>query len=170
MKILVLAGGFDQIALIKELKQKHNYILLADYYKNPPAKEYADKFYNISTLDEKSILNLAKEEKVDLITTACTDQALLTMARTSEKLGLPCYLNSNQALAITNKYYMKQVFMDNNIQTAQFYIFDKPIEIDKQIKKINFFPTIVKPCDCNSSKGVTKVNNINEFLFIYMIY
>ena len=57
MKILVLAGGFDQIALIKELKQKHNYILVADYYKNPPAKEYADKFYNISTLDEKSILN-----------------------------------------------------------------------------------------------------------------
>ena len=163
MKLLVLAGGFDQIALIKELKQKHNYILLADYYKNPPAKEYADKFYNISTLDEKSILNLAKEEKVDLITTACTDQALLTMARISEKLGLPCYLNSNQALAITNKYYMKQVFMDNNIQTAQFYILDKPIEIDKQIKKINFFPAIVKPCDCNSSKGVTKVNNINEF-------
>ena len=162
MKILVLAGGFDQIALIKELKQKGNFILLADYYENPPAKQYSDRFCNISTLDEDNITKLAVEEKVDLITTACTDQALLTVAKVSEKLKLPCYLNTKQALAITNKYYMKQVFLDNNIQTARFYIFDKAVEINEQIQKINFFPAIVKPSDCNSSKGVTKVNNVNE--------
>ena len=51
MKILVLAGGADQIALIQELKARGNYIILVDYFENPPAKEYADKHIVASTLD-----------------------------------------------------------------------------------------------------------------------
>ena len=38
MKILVLAGGFDQIALINELKNRNHDVILADYFPNPPAK------------------------------------------------------------------------------------------------------------------------------------
>lgn len=45
MKILVLAGGFDQIALIKELRNRGNIVYLADYFENPPAKQYADKHF-----------------------------------------------------------------------------------------------------------------------------
>ena len=39
LKALVLAGGCDQIALIKELKAKKYEILLADYLDDPPAKK-----------------------------------------------------------------------------------------------------------------------------------
>ena len=67
MKILVLAGGFDQIALIKELKSRGHIVYLADYFKNPIAKEYADKHFQISTLDENAILNLVILEKIDLL-------------------------------------------------------------------------------------------------------
>ena len=35
MKALVLAGGFPQIALIKELKSRGIVTVLADYYENP---------------------------------------------------------------------------------------------------------------------------------------
>ena len=42
LKALVLAGGYDQIALIKELKAKKYEVLLADYLDNPPAKKEAD--------------------------------------------------------------------------------------------------------------------------------
>ena len=45
MKVLVLAGGYDQITLINEFKNRGNYVILADYYQNPPAKIYADKHY-----------------------------------------------------------------------------------------------------------------------------
>ena len=38
MKILVLAGGFDQIALIEELKQRGHDVYLADYLDSPPAQ------------------------------------------------------------------------------------------------------------------------------------
>ena len=43
MKILVLAGGSDQIALINELKSRGHEVVLVDYFDNPPAKSYADK-------------------------------------------------------------------------------------------------------------------------------
>ena len=53
-------------------------------------------------------VNLRRKKRVNLVTTACTDQALLTAANVSEKLGLSFYLNSNQARNVTNKFYMKQ--------------------------------------------------------------
>ena len=88
MKALVLAGGFPQIALIRELKRRNITTLLADYYPNPVAKPYADAFFQISTLDVPAITDLARREQVDFLITACTDQALLTVAQVSEELVL----------------------------------------------------------------------------------
>lgn len=159
MKALVLAGGFPQIALIEELKRRGIFTLLADYYENPVAKPFADKFYRASTLDVDAIRGIAVSEKVDFIITACTDQALLTVARVSEELGLPCYIDYKTALNVTNKQYMKKVFQENDIPTAKHTIMG---EFDEsKIEGMNY-PLIVKPVDCNSSKGVKKVANSEE--------
>lgn len=160
MKILVLAGGFDQIALINELKLKGHEIILADYFANPPAKKYADRHYKVSTLDEGAILQLAKDENVDLITTACTDQALLTVANVSEQLNLPCYISYQTALNVTNKEYMKHIFVENEIPTAKYFVVRSDSKLSEIFEQLEF-PAVVKPCDCNSSKGVIKV--LNEF-------
>lgn len=162
MKIMVLAGGFDQIALINGLKERGNEVVLADYFENPPAKKYADRHFQISTLDENAIMNLAKEEKVDLLTTACTDQALLTVARVSEQLNLPCYISAEAAMSVTNKAYMKQKFKECDIPTADFILLESEDEIAILENEIFRYPMIVKPCDCNSSKGVIKVTDYDE--------
>lgn len=159
MKALVLAGGFPQIALLNELKKREIITVLADYYPSPVAKPYADKFYQVSTLDVEAITVLAQKEVVDFLITACTDQALLTVAQVSEKLGLPCYVDYQTALNVTNKEYMKRVFMENHVPTAQYVITgtvmtEKPENMQ--------YPLIVKPVDCNSSKGVKKVTNCSE--------
>lgn len=160
MKILVLAGGADQIALIKELKMRGHEVVLLDYFENPPAKSYADKHIVASTLDVEAVERYAKEEKVSLICTACTDQALLTVSYVSERLGLPCYIDYQTGLNVTNKSYMKKVLTENEIPTARFSIIDKPDE--KEIESFNF-PLVVKPVDCNSSKGVKRVDTIEEY-------
>ncbi len=159
MKALVLAGGFPQIALINELKSRSIEVVLADYYEKPVAREYADVFYQVSTLDIDGITEVAKKENVDFLITACTDQALLTVARVSEELGLPCYIDYKTALNVTNKAYMKDVFEKNNIPTARHIILDALDE--SKISHLRY-PLIVKPVDCNSSKGVKKVNNYKE--------
>lgn len=159
MKALVLAGGFPQIALLNELKKREIITVLADYYAEPVAKPYADKFYQVSTLDVKAITELAQKEKVNFLITACTDQALLTVAKVSEKLGLPCYINYQTALNVTNKEYMKKVFMENRVPTAQYLITETVLTEKPEGMQ---YPLIVKPVDCNSSKGVKKVMNSSE--------
>ena len=156
MKVLVLAGGFDQIALIEELKSRGHYVILADYYEHPMAEHVADKHCQVSTLDLEQVEKLAITEEVELITTACTDQALLTVAYVSEKLGLPCYLDYETGKNVTNKEYMKARFVEYEVPTAKHIIVDSVLGIEKAIEGMSF-PLIVKPVDCNSSKGVLKV-------------
>lgn len=161
MKALVLAGGFPQIDLLCKLKARGITTILADYYQHPVARDYADRFYQVSTLDVAAIRQLAVAEQVDFLITVCTDQALLTVAQVSEELGLPCYLDYETARNVTNKAYMKQVFQTNGIPTARHSILAaySPGHFDGWK-----FPLIVKPVDCNSSKGVCKVTNDAELM------
>lgn len=161
MKIVVLAGGFDQIALINELKRRGHQVVLVDYFQNPPARAYADKHIVASTLDVERVRDIVLEEKADLLCTACTDQALLTVANVSGQLGLPCYISYETALNVTNKSYMKRRMMECGIPTAKFIILDK-----MDLSRLSGFeyPLVVKPVDCNSSKGVKKVMSEEELV------
>ncbi len=161
MKIVVLAGGADQIALINEIKSRGHQVLLVDYFDFPPAKNYADKHIVASTLDIDKVKSIVEEERADLLTTACTDQALLTVAKVSEELSLPCYISYKKALNVTNKSFMKQVLIQNNIPTSQYLILDS---CDLSNLDGLEFPLVVKPVDCNSSKGVKKVSNNEELI------
>lgn len=157
-KALVLAGGFPQIALLKELKSRGYITVLADWNEAPVAKAYADIYYRESTLDVPAITRVAQTENVDFLITVCTDQALLTVAQVSEKLGLPCYIDYRTALNVTNKAYMKKVFVEHGIPTAKHVIVEHADAVPEDMP----FPLIVKPVDCNSSKGVKRVNNRRE--------
>jgi len=158
-KALVLAGGYPQIALINELKKRGITTVLADWNENPVARAHADIYYRESTLDVEAIRRVARDEAVDFLITACTDQALLTVARVSEELGLPCYIDYQTALNVTNKSYMKARFAEYQVPTARFHVME---QLDRQALSDLRFPMIVKPVDCNSSKGVKKVADMAE--------
>lgn len=153
----MLAGGVPQIALLQELRRRGIETVLADWYERPVAAAYADRFYQVSTLDVEAITELARREKVDLVLTVCTDQALLTMAIVSERLGLPCYLDSQTARNVTDKLYMKRIFARTGVPTADFEILCSPADRDAAAERLGY-PLIVKPTDCNSSKGVKRVD------------
>ncbi len=158
-KALVVAGGIAQAALIEELKKRGIYTILADRNPNAYAVPFADRFYPVSTLDFAALKQLAIDEKVDLVLTACADQVLLVVAKISEELGLPCYIDYKTAELVSNKQYMKEVFEQNGIPTAKHMILPKLDE--EKIEGIHY-PLIVKPVDCYSSRGVRKVENIEE--------
>lgn len=157
-KILVLAGGVDQIGLLQDLKVRGYYTILVDYYPNPVAKPYADKHIQASTLDLDTVLTIAKEENVENIITACTDQALLTVAYVAEKLGFHKQFTFEQARSITNKLYMKEVMLKDDIPTAKYVNIRS---LDEGIDSLSY-PLMVKPADSNSSNGVRKVNSMEE--------
>lgn len=160
---MILAGGNDQAALMKELKRYFNgevELVLLDMVKNVKALPHADRFLQISTMDQQAVLKAAQEEKIDYILTACGDQPLSTMAYVSAKMGLPCYLSENDVRDLTNKIYMKQKMVENEIPTAKYlFVYENQKDINVGDLK---FPLIVKPVDSNGSKGVKKVMNIKE--------
>ena len=155
---MILAGGNDQAALMEELRRYfHNDVelILLDQVKNVKALPYADRFLQISTMDREAVLRAAQVENIDYILTACGDQPLSTMVYVSTKMGLPCYLNEDDVRNLTNKIYMKQKMVENDIPTSKFiYIDEKNQHIDLSYLK---YPLIVKPVDSNGSKGVKKV-------------
>lgn len=163
-KIFVLAGGDDQISLIKELRLRFvgAEIILIDKAFRTLASNHADRHLIMSTLDQDEVLKVAIEEKIDLIVTACGDQTLPTMAYVSEKMGLNCYLTYQQSINLTNKLYMKRLMIENNIPTSNFIL----INDDHDISSIKLkFPVVVKPVDNNGSKGIIMVQekeNLNK--------
>lgn len=159
MKALVLCGGMPQIALIKDLKSRGIYTILADMNEKVAAREYADEFFPVSVLDVEAVYELAKNEKVDIVITVCADQVLQVVAEVSERLGLPCYIDFKTAENVSKKSYMKKIFTENSVPTSKFVIMDKFSE-DK-IEGLSY-PLIVKPVDAYSSRGVKKVTNKNE--------
>lgn len=155
-KIMVLAGGHDQAAFIRELRLLIDdvYVILIDMNPNVLAAKEADKMLLISTMDFEQVTKAAKEEKVDYIMTACGDQPLLTVGLVSDQLGLPCYLTKEQILNLTNKKNMKKVMVENGIPTSRFKTFSSLDDIDDSGLE---YPLIVKPADSNGSKGVRKI-------------
>ena len=162
-KIMILAGGNDQVALIQELRSYFKddvFIILVDMSSNVKAVPYADKFLQISTMDKEAVLQAAMEEKIDYILTACGDQPLSTMAYVSAKMNLPCYLTENDVLNLTNKLFMKQKMVGNGIPTSPFVAINKNWT-GSELSHLSY-PLVVKPVDSNGSKGVKKVENENE--------
>jgi len=159
MKALVVAGGIAQAALVQELKSRGIETILADRNPKAVAVPYADAFFPVSTLDEEGIYQLALKEKVDFVVTACADQVLLVVAKVSERLGLPCYIDHQTATLVSDKKYMKDIFVKNGVPTAKHVVMGTFEE--EKVKDFQF-PLIVKPVDSYSSRGVRKVLNNEE--------
>ena len=164
MKALVIAGGLPQIELLNQLKARGIETVLADGSDNCVAKDYADKFYQIPIFDINQVKSLAVSENVDFLITVCADQVLLVVAQVSEMLGLPCYIDYETGMNVSDKLKMKKIFMDNGIPTSKY------IEMDhldlNEVAKLNF-PLVVKPVDAYSSRGVRRAENIEELTQYY---
>lgn len=161
---IVLGGTSPHIELIRQLKDRGYYVVLADYLPNPPAKIHADIHEQVSTLDPDAVLSLAQKYGAKLVISACVDQANITACYVAEKLGLTHPYSYELANNITNKGYMKKLMIANDIPTTKYYFLGKGEELESFDLK---FPVMVKPADACAASGVKKANNyveLSEFL------
>ncbi len=156
---IVLGGTFPHKTLINNLKSRGYYTILIDYTENPPAKVDADEHIRESTLDNERVLFIAKNRKANLVIATCIDQANVTACYVAEKLNLPAPYSYQTALLVSNKQLMKEKMVQNGIVTPKHVIVNDMNNFNTD--KLNF-PVIVKPSDCNSSKGVKKANTKKE--------
>lgn len=156
---IVLGGTSPHILLVDKLHERGFYVILIDYLDNPPAKRVADEHIQESTLDKEKVLEVAKARNAQLVISACIDQTNSICCYVAEKLGLPHPYSYETSLFVTDKGLMKRIMVDNGIPTSSFTTTGSVEAIDWA--KIEF-PAVVKPVDCNSSKGVRRVDSVEE--------
>lgn len=153
---LVLGGTSPHRLLIEKLKRRGYYVILVDYLDNPPAKSLADEHLKASTLDQDLVLSIAQERNADLVISTCIDQANSVCCYVAEKLNLPHPYSYQTSLDVTNKGLMKRIMRENGIPTSPFMTVSSLDRVDWDTV---CFPSVAKPVDCNSSKGVKRVDN-----------
>ena len=156
---IVLGGTVPHKFLIDNLKRRDYYTILVDFYDNPPAAKTADRHIQESTLDKEKVLKIARDEFASLVISGCVDQANVTACYVAEQLGLPAPYSYETSLRVTDKMLMKEGLVASGVHTADYQVVS---DIDQiELAKVHF-PVVVKPADCNGSKGVRKVYDKDE--------
>lgn len=152
---IVLGGTVPHVQLVLKLKARGYHVVLADYLDDPPARKFADEHVRISTLDKDAVLGLARQREASLVISACIDQANSTCCYVAEQLGLPHPYSYKTSLDVTDKGLMKRIMAENGIPTSAFQVVKG---VEEVVWRDVEFPAVVKPVDCNSSKGVRRVD------------
>ena len=154
-RILILGGGDFQIPILEAAKQEKYYIILCDRNMNPKGKKYADRFYQIDTVDKNGVLRIARDEEIDGIISN-SEPAMLTVAYVSEKLGLPGNsFDSISTLVSKDKFRTFQekigIYAPKHFSTDNF---DSFITFAEKME----YPIIIKPVECSGSRGTSVIS------------
>ena len=163
-KLLLLGGSAQQIVAIETAKKLGLYTILCDYLTDNPGQYVADKFYLASTTDKDLILDIAKKEEIDGIVAYASDPAAPTAAYVAEKLGLPGSPYESVEI-LCNKDKFRKFLSENNFCTPQAKGYtDLSEALNDLISGYFKFPVIVKPVDSSGSKGVGRIDSLEEAL------
>ena len=164
-KVLVIGASILQLPAILKAKEMGLEVAVADFNPNAIGIEYADHFFNASTIDQNAICEVAKEYKPDGIMTLATDMPMRSVAASTHELGL-VGISMDTAIKATDKGEMIKAFKEHGVSSPWFYIINEESELI-QVKKDMTYPCIVKPTDNAGSRGVVLVNSENELLNAY---
>lgn len=159
-KLLILGGFYLACDIVKAAQRMGAYVIVADYNPESPAKDIADRFELISTLDVDALEKFCREEGIDGVTTGFVDILLKPCYDLCQRLGLPCYMTPKMIEVSTNKVAFKEECNRYGVPVPQTYLVGGKIT-DEVYAKINY-PVFVKPLDSSGSRGAGVCNNREE--------
>ena len=159
-RLLIIGASILQLPAIKRAKELGHYVAVADYNPNAIGIQYADEYFNASTIDIEAICKVAEEFSPDGIMTLATDMPMRSIAVATSKLGLPG-ISLETAIKATDKGEMIKAFKAHNVPSPWYYIVENRFELDDLPIT---FPCIIKPTDNAGSRGVCLVNTQKELL------
>lgn len=154
--ILIFGVGELQRSIIRRAKLKGLFTIGIDPCADAVCKDEVDAFEIVGGQDFDGTCAVVEKYGVDAIVTAATDKPLVMMARVAEKYGFPFY-SVETAQWSTDKYQMKQRFLEGGVPCARGRLIAKSEEADDL-----YYPLIVKPRDNSGSRGVKLCRNKEE--------
>ena len=152
-KLAIIGASYLQLPLVLKAKEMGIETICFAWEDGAVCKEVADHFYPIDVKQKEQILKVCQKIGIDGITTIAADLPVSTINYVANQMGI--ISNPYEYSGITtNKYLMRQCFMDNNVPSPKFTLVDD----DDHYQITGFkFPLIVKPTDRSGSRGVEKV-------------
>ena len=159
-KLLILGGSRYIIPAIKAAHELGVYVITCDYLPDNIGHKYSDEYHNVSIIDKEAVLRLARELKVNGIISFATDPGVETAAYVAEKLGLPTSPYESVHI-LQNKDLFRKFLKDNGFNVPLFRGFNSIESAEREISDF-CMPVIVKPVDSAGSKGVTRVDCVED--------
>jgi len=160
-KKLLLLGGLRYLLPVIEAAHKLGYyVITCDYLPDNIAHKYSDEYHNVNIVDKEAVLALAFELQIDGIMSFAVDPGVVTAAYIQEKMGLPG--NPYESVCILqNKDRFRNFLSQHGFVVPKAKGFSSVAEA---LAEAYWFPwpVIVKPTDAAGSKGVTRVNKIED--------
>ena len=164
-RLLIIGASILQLPAIKKAKKMGLYVAVADFNPNAIGIQYADEYYNASTIVEDAICDVAKRFKPDGIMTLATDMPMRSLAKAAALMGLPA-ISYDTAIKATDKYEMIKAFKEHCVASPWFYNISSREDISLLKENVSY-PCIMKPTDNAGSRGVVLANNFDELLNAY---
>ncbi len=162
MKKLMLLGGAQYLLpVIREAKKLGIYTISCDYLPDNIAHKYSDEYCNVSIIDKEAVLAAARKLEIDGIMSFACDPGVATAAYVAEEMGLS-FAGSYEAVSILqDKGRFRAFLRDNGFNVPWAKSYSEPAEAMSDAANYPW-PMIVKPVDSAGSKGVSRVDSIDE--------
>ena len=159
-KMFVVGASILQLPAIEKAKEYGYEVAVADYNPKAIGIAYADKYYDVSTIDEKGVCEAAKDFGADGIMTLATDMPMRSVAYTCNKLGL-VGISYDTAIKATDKAEMIRAFEENGVAHPSYYVLEHGKTLDRLPANLEY-PIISKPVDNAGSHGVQIIRSEQE--------
>ena len=164
-RLMIVGASVLQLPAILKAKEMGLYVAVVDYNPQAIGIQYADKYYNASTMDEEAVLAAAEDFCPDGIMTLATDMPMRSVSKACEMLSLNS-INYDTAVKATDKVEMIKAFKAYGVPSPWYYAVNSIEELKSLEGKVSF-PCIIKPTDNAGSHGVAKVGSFQELLDNY---
>lgn len=174
-KKLMLLGGLRY--LLPVIEAAHNqgyYVITCDYLPDNIAHKYADEYCNVSIIDKDAVLKEAQRLQIDGILSFAVDPGVVTAAYVQEQMGLPAFGPYESVCILQNKDKFRSFLTKQGFTVPKAKGFSS---VEEALTDLTWYPwpVIVKPTDAAGSKGVTRVDTVEdlkealEYAFQYSI-
>ena len=163
--ILLLGGSAQQVVAIETAKRLGYRTILCDYLPDNPGQYVADVFYQESTTDRETVLEIATKENIEGVLAYASDPASPVAAYVAEQLGLPTNPLSTVEV-MSQKHLFREHLKENGFPCPASAPFAPDDDLEEVWRLLQGFslPIVVKPTDSSGSKGVSIVDSEQGFI------
>jgi biotin carboxylase len=156
-RLLVLGAGPAQLGLLRAARDRGLFIIAADRDPSAPGFEFADRRAVVSTEDERTLLQLARAERVNGLVAPGIDWPVAIAARIAAHVGLRHPIAPETAALAVSKERQRERFSQAGIPQPDWRAVIQPAE-DLPV------PAVVKPSDRQGQQGLTFVESRAELV------